>query len=172
MIDKLNEIYNKLETIKYGFIFEGKDISDDELSFSKNYRLQSPEELVKSKYGVCWDQVEYERYLFDHYNINCKSYFIYLNDHEGLPSHTFMVVQDDSKYYWFEHSWYDYRGIHEYNDINELFEDIINKFIKSHDDIKYDELLLYEYNKPNNNISCDEFYNYIDKQKLIIERNN
>ena len=168
----MNDIYNELENIQYGYIYNGNDISDDQYKFGKYYRLQSPDELLKSGYGVCWDQVEYERYLFDKDNISYKSYFIYLNDHDGLPSHTFMVITNNDKYYWFEHSWYDYKGIHEYNNIDDLFNDVIDKFIYSHKDIKYDELLLYKYNKPDYNISCDEFYNYIDKQKLIIERNN
>ena len=168
----MNDVYNILENIQYGYIYEGKDISDDQYQFGTYYRLQSPDKLLDSKYGVCWDQVELERYLFNQAKIPCDSYFIYLNDHDGLPSHTFMVITDNNKYYWFEHSWYDYKGIQEYNSINDLFNDVIDKFIDSHKDIKYDELLLYKYNKPDYNISCDEFYNYIDKQKLIIERNN
>ena len=170
MKNKLNEIYNILDNIQYGYIYDGVDISDDQYKFGECYRLLNPDYLLNIKYGVCWDQVELERKLFDDNNIYNKSYFIYINDHDGLPSHTFMVVQDNDKYIWFEHAWYDYKGIHEYNSLDELLEDVINKFIKSHEDIKFEELLVYEYTKPNYGITCEEFYNYLETQKLVIER--
>ena len=164
----LEKIYKELEDIQYGYIYDGEDISDDQFEFGKHYRLLNPKDLLKIKYGVCWDQVELERLLLNDNNINNKSYFIYMNDHDGLPSHTFIVIQYDNKYVWLEHAWYDYKGIHEYNSLDDLLNDVISKFIKSHEDIKYDELLVYEYDQPNYNITCEEFYNYIDTQKLII----
>lgn len=33
-------------------------------TFSDNYILQTPKELIENKLGVCWDQVELERFLF------------------------------------------------------------------------------------------------------------
>ena len=170
MNTKLNNIYNILEDIQYGYIYDGVDISDDQYKFGNYYRLLDPNDLLNIKYGVCWDQVELERKLFDDNNIVYKSYFIYLNDHDGLPSHTFMVIKDNDEYIWFEHSWYDYKGIHKYNSLDELFEDVINKFIKSHEGIIFDELLLYEYDKPKYGITCEEFYNYLETQKKVLER--
>ena len=166
----IENIYKQLDDIQYGYILDGKDISDDQYTFGSNYKLLSPDELLNIKYGVCWDQVELERKLLNDNNIKNESYFIYLNDHDGLPSHTFIVIYDNNKYIWLEHAWYDYKGIHEYNSLDELLGDVINKFIDSHKDIKYEELLLYKYNKPEYNISCEEFYNYIETQELIIER--
>ena len=81
-----------------------------------------------------------------------------------------MVIKDNDEYIWFEHSWYDYKGIHKYNSIDKLLEDVINKFIKSHEGIKFDELLLYEYDKPKYGITCEEFYNYLETQKKVLER--
>ena len=100
-------------------------------NFYNFYYLLSPEELLHSKCGVCWDQVELERKLFNDANINCDTYFIYIDDNENLPSHTFLIFQLNDKYYWFEHSWYDMKGIHEYNNIKALLNDVKNKFIDS-----------------------------------------
>mgnify|MGYP003331804146 CR=1 FL=1 len=41
----------------------------------------------------------------------------------------FLVIKDNNKFYWFEHSWYDERGIHEYQDLNELFNEQKDLFI-------------------------------------------
>ena len=77
----------------------------------------------------------------------------------------------NDNYYWFEHSWYDEKGIHEYNNIETLLNDVKIKFIDSRKneinlDLKYD-IFIYKYNQPNYHINCDEFYNYIKTQEII-----
>ena len=170
MKEYINEINKIMDNINYGFITKDNKIINDNNSkewdnFNEYYYLQSPEELLKSKVGVCCDQVELERYLFSKYNINTKTYFIYLDDLENLPSHTFLVYQDNNKYYWYEHSWYNQKGIHEYNNLNELLLDVKNKFISDYDN-SY-KLYLYEYQKPKYHITCNEFYKYLETQKQI-----
>ena len=64
-------------------------------------------------------------------SIKNKTYFIYADNHDTLPSHTFLVFYKNNKVYWFEHSWYDMKGIHEYNNIKALLNDVKNKFIDS-----------------------------------------
>ena len=173
MEEKINKIMNIMDSIEYGFKDEnGKNIINDikrwDNEFDKFYYLQNPDELLKSKCGVCWDQVELERKLFLDNNINCKSYFIYMVDNDMHPSHTFITFINNSKYYWFEHSWNKYREIHEYNSEEELLKDVINKFKDDHKEIsQHASLYLYEYQKPENHISCNNFYKYIETQKLI-----
>lgn len=173
-MNKVNEIMGVLNKIDYGFIDnDGINIFDDNLNieykFNNVYHLMSPEELMKKKCGVCWDQVELERKLFTEANIPFKTYFIYIDDNNFLPSHTFLVYEENNKYYWFEHSWYDERGIHEYNDLNNLLNEVVDKHIKAHSsEIQVEfETYIYEYNKPNYNISCDDFFSFIFKQKRI-----
>ena len=166
---------DELRNIEYGFKDKnGANLINSE-SWDKNfynfYYLLSPEELLHSKCGVCWDQVELERKLFNDANINCDTYFIYIDDNENLPSHTFLIFQLNDKYYWFEHSWYDMKGIHEYNNIKALLNDVKNKFIDSrkneiNSNLNY-ETFIYKYNKPKYHISCDEFYSYIKTQERI-----
>ena len=88
-----------------------------------------------------------------------------------MPSHTFLTFKLNNKYYWFEHSWYDMRGIHEYNDLGTLLNDVKVKFIDSrkneiNPDLNYD-IFMYKYNQPKYHINCDEFYDYIKTQKKI-----
>lgn len=172
-MDNIQKIMNVMEEIEYGFLDKNRnnicDNVDLEDTFNKVYYLMSPEELLNKKIGVCWDQVELERKLFEENNIKNETYFIYIDDKNNLPSHTFLVYYVDNKVYWFEHSWYDEKGIHEYNNLNDLLNDVEIKFIKSRENEvpKGLDVHIYKYNKPNYNISCNEFYNYIFTQKKI-----
>jgi hypothetical protein len=163
-----------MNTIEYGFKDEdGNNINnlnpqkwDDE--FSIFYYLQTPEELLNSRCGVCWDQVELERKLFQDNNINVKTYFIYMVDNDMLPSHTFLTYEKDNKFYWFEHSWYKYKGIHEYSSELELLLDIKEQFKTDNNYVRKDApIFIYEYQNPKKHITCNEFYQYIETQKLI-----
>ena len=174
-MNRILEIMDELRNIEYGFKDKnGANLINSESwdkDFYKFYFLLSPEELLSSRCGVCWDQVELERKLFNDANIDCDTFFIYIDDNENLPSHTFLIFQLNNKYYWFEHSWYDMKGIHEYNNIKALLNDVKNKFIDSrkneiNSNLNY-ETFIYKYNKPKYHISCDEFYSYIKTQERI-----
>ena len=170
----IQKIMNVMDKIEYGFLDDsGNNIFNNanaEYIFNKVYYLMTPKELMNKKVGVCWDQVELERELFEENNIQNETYFIYIDDKNNLPSHTFLVYYMDNKVYWFEHSWFDEKGVHEYNNLNDLLNDVEIKFTKSRDNEvpKGLDVHIYEYNKPNYNISCDEFYNYIFTQKKIV----
>lgn len=177
MLDKIIEV---MDTIEYGYKDSfGNNILDDDFNkwereFNKFYYLQSPCELLETKCGVCYDQVELERKLFNDHNILCNTYFVYLINKDKLPSHTFLIYQENNKYYWFENSWIKYKGIHEYNDELSLLLDVIYKFKKEYYGLEKDvDIYLYRYQKPKFHISIDEFYKYIETQELIeIEGSN
>ena len=166
----IEEIFNKMEKIKYGYVDCSNNVHkmvDD--VFSKLYILQSPLDLEKSKYGVCWDQVELERYYFEKNKILFKTYFIVHYDNDKCPTHTFLVYENNQKYYWFEHSWEKFRGIKCYISLNSLLEDVRQRFIKYELNNNYvdNNLLIYEYSKPNYNINVMEFYRHCENGKLI-----
>lgn len=169
IIEELNKIMNQIE---YGVPNEKNknllEIMDEDEVFQHYYYLQTPEELIQSKLGVCWDQVELERDFLTKRNIKVKTYFIetYYSE-ENIPSHTFLTFKLDNKYYWYEHSWNNYKGVHKYKSIKELLKDIKKKFIKSHDTNLEAPTLIYEYNTPPSHINCNEFYKYAEKSKLI-----
>lgn len=163
-------IMKKMKQIDYGWVDNKGNIhKDDDIDFSLEYILQTPNEILDNKVGVCWDQVELERKMFDENKILNETYFIFIDDKFNLPSHTFLVYYLNDRVYWFEHSWYDERGIHEYNSINELLNDVKNKFYKSREKevIPNLDVHIYKYNKPKFHITCDDFYKYIYTQKKI-----
>lgn len=172
-MDKVNSIMNIMQSINYGFLDKnGNNIFDNEeveYIFNSAYYLLSPEELLEKKVGVCWDQVELERKLFSEANIKIETYFIFIDDKKNLPSHTFLVYYLGNKVYWFEHSWYNEQGIHEYDSLNELLNEVEIKFRKSSEN-EVDsglDIHIYKYKKPNYNITCDQFYEYIYTQEEI-----
>jgi hypothetical protein len=168
-----NGIMNELDFIDYGWVDKNNNIHKivDE-AFSSNYKLQSPKEVVQNKIGVCWDQVELERYLFDNTNLSYKTYFIVHYDNNKCPTHTFLMYEKNNKVYWFEHSWSKYKGIHKYNSMNELIKDVKHKFISTELNSSYDEmnLVIYEYTKPKYGISVSEFYKHCETGKQVDQK--
>ena len=70
-----NDIMDIMNDIKYGYL----DINGNihyviDKDFESLYKLQSPGETFNNKVGVCWDQVELERYLFDKKNMRTEYY--------------------------------------------------------------------------------------------------
>lgn len=164
------EIMDFMNEIEYGWVdsYNNKNYELDD-KFSDNYKLQSPDEIRKNKIGICWDQVELERYYFKNSGYRISTYAIVYYDNDMCPTHTFLVYEIDNKYYWFEHSWGKFKGIHKYENINDLLIDVKNKFIKFELDNKFNEnnLILREYKKPKYNISVMDFYKHFESGKVI-----
>lgn len=167
----MNNIMLLMEEIEYGY----KDVNNKyhdsvDNEFADNYRLESPAEIEESKLGICWDQVEYERYLFDKQNIKNNTYFIVHYDNDKCPTHTFLIYEDNNKYYWFEHAWENFKGIHEYDSIEKALKDIKDKFIKYELNNNYvnRNLCIYRYDKPEYGLSVSEFYKHCEKGENII----
>lgn len=168
MIEDLMVIMND---IKYGYMDNKGEIHNDANDeFSELYKLQSPQETLENKIGVCWDQVELERYLFKKKNIEFKTYFIVHYDNDRCPTHTFLIYKDNNKYYWFEHSWKKHRGITVYDSELEALKDIKDKFVKDelNNEYNYMNLCIYEYSKPDYGINVLEFYKHCENGNNII----
>ena len=165
----LNEVLLKMKDIEYGYLYQGKDISETE-DLAKYYTLNSPEKTIKDKMGVCWDQVELERYLFDKKNIKFNTYFIVYYSDNICPTHTFLIYKIDGDYYWFEHSWEKYRGIRKYSSENSALNDIKEKFINDELNNNYDDtnLFIFKYSKPRYGINLLEFYHHCENGEEVI----
>jgi len=154
-----------MSIIEYGWVDKDNNKYDavNEL-FSHKYILQSPKQIQESKIGVCWDQVELERYYFNNVQLPIKTYFLCHYDNDKCPTHTFLVYEVAKKFYWFEHSWEKYKGVHKYNTLKELLVDVRSKFIETELNNNYEKmnLILYEYIKPECGISVIEFYKHCE----------
>lgn len=169
-LEFIKPLIETIENIEYGWIDKSNNkhyIVDEK--YANNYKLQSPEEITKTKIGVCWDQVELERSFFENIKIPYQTYFLVHYDNDKCPTHTFLTFKLNNKFYWFEHSWRPYKGIHEYQSLIELLKDVKEKFIINELENNYNEenLILREYPKPNYNISTEEFYKHCETGNII-----
>lgn len=157
------ELLVQMSDIEYGYIDRAeKKYFDVDAQFDKEYFLQSADEIERSRIGVCWDQVEYERSFFKKFGLPFETYFIVYYTEAECPSHTFLIFKRDGKYFWFEHSWGQYQGIHAYDSKEQLLTDVRQKFLDSRELTKINpkNLCLNVYKEPKSHLGCVDFYHY------------
>ncbi len=160
IILKYDSIYSDvtkvLEDINVGYV--DKD-GNKYLSFNDNfkdiYSLQGTREILNTKIGLSFDQVELERELLSKLNIDLRTYFIYYPS--TGDSHSFLIYKDNGKYYWFEHAWLKYKGIHEYDNKNDLLVDVIGKFVNIIPNGDVNKIKLYLFDKPRKGINYTRY---------------
>lgn len=160
----MNDIYTfyeEIKDIKYGWHDKNgivhKCLSDGD--FKRNYRMQEISDIKNIEYAICWEMCELERTYFKKNKIPHKVIFAILKKDKRYPCHTFLVFENNNKWYWFEASWQNKKGIHEYNNLKELLNDIKNNFYDfTKKNYNPDNILFYEYKKPKKKISCNFFY--------------
>ena len=170
------------DNITYGFV--GKD--NEKIYSPKQKRwgvgeqpeqkLQSPEEILKSGHGTCWEQTEFEKQWFAKNNFEFKTFLLMFKEDisQKNPAHTFLVYKKDDDWYWFENALDKHNGIHKFDNLDDLIENVkvklINNAIKygaTKDDIK--KYKLCEYDTPAYGCSTDEFIsNIIDNNPPLI----
>lgn len=168
----MNKLIETMDKIEYGFL----DVNGDKHlgtleGFVDLYRLQSPKSVLENKVGVCWDQVELERYLLDEEQIEHWTFFIVQYTDNICPTHTFIIYKDkeNGKYVWFEHSWESMRGVYTYDSLEEALKDVKSKYIEDQLKDAYDEdrLVIYEYEKVEPGTSVKGFFEHCEKGKKI-----
>ena len=179
----IQNIFKTISLLKYGFIDKnGKTHRKTKKEFYfEHYRLQTPEETLKYKYGTCWDQVELIRNLLEKVNIKCDTYLINYNDDSKIAKHTFVTVNDNNFTYCLEYSFILKGKNIKFDSVENILKYFLEIFpimfgIK---DIDVNKIEIYKYNKPENfGLTFNEFVNYcrnqekIDIQKLNVEYNN
>lgn len=168
-MDFLEEIDAKMSAIEYGWVDNANNRHTDLTDFGNSYKLQSPEQLLKSRLGVCWDQVELERKLFTDAKIATRSFFIVHYDDDKCPTHTFILFEYNNKIYWYEHAWSIMRGLHVFDNFNQAISDIRSIFIEKELQNNYNpqNLMIYEYEAPPSGLSCPDFYKHCENGKQI-----
>lgn len=162
MIMKYDKVYvnikDKLKDIRLGY----RDKEDNKyIGFNSDFKeifyLQSPKQLLESKIGSCFDQVELERELISRLGVDCRTYFISYPDDDLDMSHVFLIYKDSKKYYWVENAWMKYKGLHVYDSKDELFDDVLGKFVETIPNGDFKKVKLYLYEKPRSGINYSKF---------------
>ncbi len=170
-INNVMDFMNLLDTIEYGWVDIDKNIYiNTEKGFKKKYVLQKPEEVLESKVGNCYDQVELERSIFKNLGLKFETYFMIYYDTKKLYTHTFLVYEEQEKFYWFEHAWEPYRGIHEYLSLYDLLKDVKEKFQKYNKlrNMDSDYLCINKYKKPKFHIGLKDFYKHCENGENVL----
>lgn len=156
-----NTIKDKLLDIKLGYRDkDGNLCSGFNNDFREKYYLQTPKSLLESKVGLCFDQVELERELVTKLGVDCRTYFITYPDDKIDYAHVFLIYKDSKKYYWIENAWLKHRGLHMYDSKDDLFDDVLDKFLNtiSNGDIK--KIKMYMFDKPRAGINYAKYLSH------------
>ena len=175
-----DELFSWMGCIKYGWVdlsgnIQGTGDEDDEELFYAEYRLQSPDQLVRSKVGVCWDVTELERKWFRAHGYQASVYYIEILEDLSCPTHTFLVYRDntgnasegESPVYWFESSWGIYAGIHKYSSLKECLTDISNKHCQAYNDKSHPVLITRIDSVPKAGSTWEEYTEIARKSPVI-----
>ncbi|HAB66973.1 MAG TPA: hypothetical protein DCE23_06355 [Firmicutes bacterium] len=172
LIMKCDHVYlnikDKLSDIRLGYRDkEGRWYQIYQDRYDATFVLQSPKQLLESKIGSSFDQVELERDLITKLGVDLRTYFIYYPDETFLYAHSFLIYKDESNYYWIENAWRKYRGSHIYKTKQELFDDILHKFVDTIPNGEFKKVKLYLYDKPRYGISYTKFIDNCLNSKSI-----
>lgn len=160
-VNNPKELLTLMDNIQYGYVNnKNKTISKiDPKKFVKDYKLQSPEELYISKHGVCWDQVEFERYFFEKMKIKHICVYIELGT-KNSTTHTFIIFEEKNKKWLFEHSYDKYKGIHGPFDKNlPIIKDVYEKMVKDEEE-KPSSCSVFVLDKPEYGLGCQEYMDF------------
>ncbi len=79
-----------------------------------------------------------------------------------------MIFAKEGNYYWLEHAWEKYQGLHKYATKKELLKDVYNKFIKEKENIDLSYVSMYKYSRPKFHVTCDEFFEHSKNGEKVI----
>lgn len=168
-IKNVKELYDYLNTFKYGVSLDKIYYNDEVNQHIGMWKLRDIEDIISSQVGICYDFVEIERDWFTKHHYKFVTiFFIFAVDYENsYPTHTLLAYEENNKWYHFEVADFYNRGIHEYNSLKDLVATAKNRQITcanlSDSEIK-NNLEVYIYNQPKLNSSFTEYIDSIMEQ--------
>lgn len=154
--------------IKYGYIDrDGKKHLNAFSNPTDSYQLQSPDKLIKSNIGLCFDIVELYRDYLSKKGYEYESYYLEYNDGKILETHSFIIHKKHNNL-WYEcidNSWennFTSRGFHDkeglIKSIYEWFQEYVSSFYQ---DVDKTHFFMTKYDTPvsvfNNEQTLHEF---------------
>lgn len=162
-VDSVKDIWNIVKDFKYG-IYDYKTkgyIKYDDFDYEHDhdkYRVLSPEETLKYKFGVCWDQSLCIAYLANKANLKYDYHFV--SDHTNSSVHTFVFIKENNKWWYPESSYYTL-GLHgPFDD----YDSATAYFVKQHRKTEKSYFLMFK-----NNINVTKLFDdkHISAEKFL-----
>jgi hypothetical protein len=148
----IKKIFNEIKHIKY----ESKEF------------IRNSKEIINSGKGDCHEQalVIYDKCINE--NLNAKRLFFIAYNPKNPPNspggetHTLCYVNLGEKIFWIENAWYEMKGIHEFNSLHELKEEIKKSYLKFSKTVKlFPNLYFKQVTNKKTNISLKEYVELI-----------
>lgn len=145
----------------------------------ETYALQTPDEILISRTGICWDVVELMRDWFTKMtDFPIQTYYIFYDDGAGCPSHTVLTFQYKSRICWIEPPYFGaaflFSGIHSYEnetDFTHAFQEYTLRCFQAFrflpDDYNIKNFHLYAYSKPRAHLNGYEMRNHIETGRPV-----
>ena len=128
MQEDLDRLLKLMKPIKYGWVgYDGEKHEKIGKKFAEEYRLQLSSDILSTKMGVCWDQVEYEAWVLGDTCEFKRIAFVYYGE-KNLPSHTFAVIHEGDDWFWFEHAWGNKAGVYRFDSLEDLLKEVMKEF--------------------------------------------
>lgn len=130
-VKKLNSSLNKWS---YGVFINGKIITKPSEVDWNEFKTHPIDIMEKYHVGICWDFVNYQHSWFKKNNIKDNSYLFVMQLSENpndIVTHSFSIIQIDSKRYWFESSWQSHQGLHEVNSFKDVIKLLVDRYDKN-----------------------------------------
>jgi hypothetical protein len=110
------------------------ELVDDEYSNSNGVPTKTADEVLKTKTGHCAEQSYLEKEVLN--ELGYESFLVMVKENNSEKeygaegsAHVFLVYKDeDGKFCWFEHSMQHSRGIHKYDSLEALLQDVANQW--------------------------------------------
>lgn len=162
------DYFNEIKNINYGWHDKEGKIHESLSNYRDNFIQQDLETILKDNYAVCWEMCELQRDFFNKNNIEHITVFAYLNNSKNNACHTFSVFFKNNKAYWFEASWKNKKGIHEFNSLDEILDYYRDNFI-DFSKCEYDKnnMLFFKYDGIKAGMNAKEFINHCLNSKKI-----
>lgn len=165
----MNENFSYGFVDKSGMIYDTSNMIAFQNACKEKWFLSSPSRLRKVKLGHCWDFVEFEREWFQSHGYSFQTFYIYFDfPYETSYSiHTYLIYQENGKYYYFEYSNLLNRGIYEFASLEEAIMHQKEKHIESNKrrnpvgEEERKRIHIYEYDNPPYHCSQDDFIDFI-----------
>ena len=162
------DYFNEIKNINYGWHDKDGKIHEKLINYREEFIQQDIDTVLKDNYAVCWEMCELQRKFFNEHNIENKTIFAYLDKSRNGACHTFSVFYKNNKVYWFEASWKNKKGIHEFNSLEEILDYYRDNFLDfARCEYNKDDLLFYEYDGIKPGMNTDEFIMHCMKCKRL-----
>lgn len=109
----------KKELAEYGIrdLYTFQRWMKNNVRYKNMTNLMTPREVLEQKKGSCHDQVVLELAVLKTLGYHPTAYFVLEHDNkpsgsQGGETHSYVVVKDNGKQYWFENAWSRYAGLH------------------------------------------------------------